>query len=147
MPFTCKYCSQTFCEEHRLPENHMCPALPSFNKWPHARMSLEREKATLKMVGLVGGIIEMLGMGVINAVYSDTRWPTSRGIKLLLDLLSLGPSNPYAILSGVLIYFFFYRWATKIEEIRAGKYDVVWILSFVSMIVLSYALWSGVLVY
>ena len=30
MPFTCSYCGQTFCSEHRLPENHQCPALPKF---------------------------------------------------------------------------------------------------------------------
>lgn len=110
-------------------------------------MSVEREKATLKKLGLLGGILNMLSMGIINAVYSDTRWPTSTGTGLLIDFLRLGPSNPYAIISGVLIYFFFYRWATKIEETRAGKYDIVCILSLVSGIVLIYALWSGVLVY
>jgi len=25
MPFKCNYCGQTFCGEHRLPENHNCP--------------------------------------------------------------------------------------------------------------------------
>lgn len=28
MPFTCSYCGQTFCDEHGLPENHRCTALP-----------------------------------------------------------------------------------------------------------------------
>lgn len=32
MPFTCSYCGQTFCSEHRLPEKHQCPALPSFKR-------------------------------------------------------------------------------------------------------------------
>lgn len=26
--FRCKYCGQLFCAEHRVPETHMCPALP-----------------------------------------------------------------------------------------------------------------------
>ena len=28
MPFQCSYCGQYFCDEHRLPENHLCPNLP-----------------------------------------------------------------------------------------------------------------------
>lgn len=32
MPFTCSYCGQTFCSEHRLPEKHQCPALPNLKK-------------------------------------------------------------------------------------------------------------------
>lgn len=31
LPFTCSYCGQTFCAEHRLPENHRCPALSTRN--------------------------------------------------------------------------------------------------------------------
>lgn len=27
LPFTCKYCGQSFCAEHRLPESHNCPAM------------------------------------------------------------------------------------------------------------------------
>jgi len=27
MPFTCRYCGQQFCGEHRLPENHFCSKL------------------------------------------------------------------------------------------------------------------------
>jgi len=28
LPFTCKYCGESFCAKHRLPENHNCPGLP-----------------------------------------------------------------------------------------------------------------------
>jgi len=31
LPFTCSYCGQTFCDEHRLPENHRCPVLSTRN--------------------------------------------------------------------------------------------------------------------
>lgn len=27
LPFTCRYCGQSFCAEHRLPENHDCSAI------------------------------------------------------------------------------------------------------------------------
>jgi hypothetical protein len=35
IPFVCSYCGQSFCSEHRLPENHLCPALQKFKdgKW------------------------------------------------------------------------------------------------------------------
>lgn len=29
LPFTCPYCKQQFCAEHRLPENHLCPSSPA----------------------------------------------------------------------------------------------------------------------
>lgn len=30
MPYTCNYCGQEFCAEHRLPENHSCEGLSSY---------------------------------------------------------------------------------------------------------------------
>ncbi|MFB6075639.1 MAG: rhomboid family intramembrane serine protease [Candidatus Aenigmatarchaeota archaeon] len=32
MPFKCKFCSEYFCAEHRLPENHDCPGLDEYKK-------------------------------------------------------------------------------------------------------------------
>ncbi|ESP89899.1 rhomboid family intramembrane serine protease [Candidatus Halobonum tyrrellensis] len=31
MPYQCRRCGQTFCAEHRLPENHDCPGLGDWN--------------------------------------------------------------------------------------------------------------------
>jgi len=31
MPYHCRHCGGTFCAEHRLPENHDCPGLDSWN--------------------------------------------------------------------------------------------------------------------
>ncbi|MUW14560.1 rhomboid family intramembrane serine protease [Halorubrum sp. CBA1125] len=31
LPYQCKRCGQTFCAEHRLPENHDCPGLSEWN--------------------------------------------------------------------------------------------------------------------
>lgn len=28
LPFRCNYCGQLFCDDHRLPEQHLCPNLP-----------------------------------------------------------------------------------------------------------------------
>lgn len=30
MPYTCNYCGEAFCSEHRLPENHSCEGLSSY---------------------------------------------------------------------------------------------------------------------
>ncbi|MUV86602.1 rhomboid family intramembrane serine protease [Natronomonas sp. CBA1123] len=31
MPYNCRHCGGTYCSEHRLPENHNCPGLESWN--------------------------------------------------------------------------------------------------------------------
>ena len=41
MPFVCPYCGQTFCAEHRLPENHECPNMPKEPFWYQKRKSIE----------------------------------------------------------------------------------------------------------
>ncbi len=32
MPFTCKFCGERFCADHRLPENHECIGLQKFKE-------------------------------------------------------------------------------------------------------------------
>jgi len=32
MPFTCKFCRETYCAEHHLPENHDCIGLEKFKE-------------------------------------------------------------------------------------------------------------------
>ncbi|MEM2924270.1 MAG: rhomboid family intramembrane serine protease [Methanocellales archaeon] len=32
LPFKCKFCGDSFCEEHRLPENHWCIGLKSYER-------------------------------------------------------------------------------------------------------------------
>lgn len=32
MPFTCKFCGERFCADHRLPENHGCIGLQRFKE-------------------------------------------------------------------------------------------------------------------
>src|SRR4030042_3462042 len=33
LPFECNYCGHLFCAEHRLPESHECPSLPTEAPW------------------------------------------------------------------------------------------------------------------
>jgi hypothetical protein len=110
-------------------------------------MSLEKQKATLKKIGLIYGIINIFSIGFVNSVYSDARWPTSSGTQFIIDMFFVSFSNPYALFSGVLIYLFFYRLADKLEETRSGKNDVVWILLAIFYIILMLILAKGILVY
>ena len=32
MPFNCKFCSQKYCDEHRLPEDHECQGLQLYKE-------------------------------------------------------------------------------------------------------------------
>ena len=36
LPYRCSYCGQYFCDDHRLPEQHMCPGLPE-RSWESRR--------------------------------------------------------------------------------------------------------------
>jgi AN1-like Zinc finger len=44
MPFTCQHCGGKFCEEHRLPPNHDCVNIGSWNAKPRPSISLNYGK-------------------------------------------------------------------------------------------------------
>ncbi len=41
--FTCKFCGETFCSEHRLPESHNCPGLSDYKnkQWKQTKKALK----------------------------------------------------------------------------------------------------------
>jgi len=43
LPYLCSYCGQYFCDDHRLPEQHMCPGLPK-RSWFIFRKLQRKEK-------------------------------------------------------------------------------------------------------
>jgi uncharacterized protein YkwD len=43
LPFSCNYCSGTFCSEHRLPESHQCLNMPKEAPW-HLRAEFTEKK-------------------------------------------------------------------------------------------------------
>lgn len=58
MPFTCKFCEETFCSEHRLPENHDCAGLEKYQeesrregKVAYDAMKEEREASEVEVSG------------------------------------------------------------------------------------------------
>jgi len=52
MPFSCKFCGNKFCSEHRLPENHQCEGLVRFkeerprqlDKWIYEPFRAEKKR-------------------------------------------------------------------------------------------------------
>jgi hypothetical protein len=84
-------------------------------------MQVEKNKRFIKNLALVGGIIEIFFAGFVNSMYSASRWPTRSGIQALTDFIYYSYSNPYALLSGVLFYLFFYRISDKLEDLQMGK--------------------------
>ena len=108
---------------------------------------LEDQKALLKKLSVYGGIIEIFSMGIINSSYSDVRWPTSSGIQLIIDFIFVSFSNPYALISGILVYVLFNRWAEKAEEMQAGKNDMVIFLLIGILAIWTLVLMQGIIVY
>ena len=110
-------------------------------------MGFKNRKASLKKFGIILGLIEIYCMGMINAVYSDARWPTSSGTQFLIDIFYVSFNNPYALLSGVLTYLFFYRLAEKSGEMQTGKNDLIFIFLAVALTILMILLSRGIIVY
>ncbi len=51
LPFTCKYCGNSFCKEHRLPENHDCQGdfkQPVYQKFSQPPQEAARERTMYK---------------------------------------------------------------------------------------------------
>jgi len=55
LPFTCQHCGGKFCEEHRLPPNHNCVNIGSWNAKPRPSVSLNYGKGGVTVTG--GGFI------------------------------------------------------------------------------------------
>jgi hypothetical protein len=55
LPFTCQHCGGKFCEEHRLPPNHTCVNIASWNAKPRPAVSLNYGKGGVTVTG--GGYI------------------------------------------------------------------------------------------
>ncbi|MFX1517654.1 MAG: hypothetical protein ACFFC6_15225 [Promethearchaeota archaeon] len=110
-------------------------------------MGFKNRKATLTKFGIILGLIEIYCIGMINAVYSEAKWPTSSGVQFLIDIFYVSFNNPYALLSGVLTYLFFYRLAEKSEEMQTIKNDLIFIVLAVALAILITLLFRGIIVY
>jgi len=82
LPFTCQHCGGTYCPDCRLPPNHNCTGIRSWNSKPRPSISLNYGK---------GGGVSVTGGGYIP----DSRRTEKRGS---------GAGTPYfKIMIGVII--------------------------------------------
>ncbi|MDG6995225.1 MAG: hypothetical protein JRN52_04805 [Nitrososphaerota archaeon] len=52
LPFRCNYCGNSFCGEHRLPENHSCPRVGGPIQPGYAKISAPRSKPKISPFGV-----------------------------------------------------------------------------------------------
>jgi hypothetical protein len=99
LPYQCRRCGQTFCGEHRLPENHNCPGLndwndpagvfdSGFDDSVNERGS--RSKGVLDKVTSTGGPLGYF-RGNMSYLFLGLMWITF-ALQLLFQLLGLSPS-------------------------------------------------------
>jgi membrane associated rhomboid family serine protease len=71
LPFKCKFCGNSFCDEHRLPENHWCIGLKSYQKDLRERGKILKPEPEieLKPVGIESRFIDLLSIFSHNYSY------------------------------------------------------------------------------
>ncbi|MCK4583290.1 AN1-type zinc finger domain-containing protein [Candidatus Bathyarchaeota archaeon] len=42
LPYRCSYCGQYFCDDHRLPEQHLCPDPPDARANKRTKIRIKR---------------------------------------------------------------------------------------------------------
>jgi hypothetical protein len=95
MPFTCQHCGGKFCEEHRLPPNHNCINIGSWNAKPRPAVSLNYGK---------GGGVTVTGGGYLPDQRRNAKKKSADGLPwlkimaVIMVLILLGLA--WFILSG-----------------------------------------------
>jgi len=82
MPYRCRFCGGTYCDEHRLPENHDCPGLEEWNDpaGVFGRAGPEEEETSglgraVESVSAPGGALSYL-RGNVTYVFIALMWLT-----------------------------------------------------------------------
>lgn len=157
LPFTCRFCGETFCLEHRLPEQHQCPGLLSFREKARQEgrlyipLGVERKrKRVFPDFSFIrrNYALTILALGVISFVLQL--------IPGYFDLFALYPKvvayRPWTLVSYIFIHkdffhlffnmLFLFFFGPELERRIGGKRFLV--LFFLSGIVagFGYVLWS-----
>jgi len=74
LPFTCDHCGGKFCPDCRLPPNHNCTGLGSWNRKPRPSVSVNYTK---------GGGVSVTGGGYIPDSRHGTKKKTASGVSYL----------------------------------------------------------------
>ena len=114
-------------------------------------MNLEETKGFQIRVGVALGLVNVWSVGLINSVYSETRYHSSHGTQYLRDSVFVSYSNPFALLAGALVFAFFYKLSRLVRLNEEGqketKLDTITIVITLAMMLLNLALMQGIIVY
>ncbi len=164
MPFTCKFCGNSYCYNHRLPESHDCTGLASFKKKVHesgkyyyapdsaptrrrspAFRSLNRAISVIKsnyslmilVIAIISFFLEYIIPGYSAALELNPLEITSRPWTLVTHMFL--HADPLHLLLNMLFLFFV---GPELERRIGGKrFLAVFFLSGITAAI-GYSLWS-----
>ncbi|GGN14459.1 rhomboid family intramembrane serine protease [Halarchaeum nitratireducens] len=120
MPYRCRFCGGTYCEEHRLPENHDCPGLDEwddpagvFGPEETGREEKSRVERAVQSVGATGGPLGYL-RGNVAYVFLGLMVLTVglQGVVSTLGISSVSAQNLFTLNTTNLLWV--YPWFTSI---------------------------------
>jgi hypothetical protein len=80
LPFTCQHCRGSFCPDCRLPPNHNCTGLGSWNRKPRPTVSVNYGK---------GGSVSVTGGGDVRDSHSNAKKRSDFGIPYLKIIIAI----------------------------------------------------------
>ncbi|OKY77854.1 MAG: Membrane associated serine protease GlpG [Candidatus Methanohalarchaeum thermophilum] len=113
MPYTCRFCGEKFCAEHRLPENHDCKGLEEYKKKLNEEGQVfrkEKKAGTNKKPSKMGffsylkGNISLILLAGIVVTFLVQTVISSFNPTLSAKIFYLGPdfiNRPWAILTSI----------------------------------------------
>ncbi|MHB8568184.1 MAG: rhomboid family intramembrane serine protease [Nitrososphaerales archaeon] len=123
MYFKCRYCDQIFCNEHRLPENHLCRSAPSRRNVPAGSASSG------------GGYWSTSGGGYWR---SSSSRPSGSGF---FNISKPGRNLAIAIVVGLVLGFIFNQIPFGTLVTSSGSYSLTLVDYFVQFNLLVYTGW------
>lgn len=149
LPYRCKFCSQRFCSEHRLPEAHDCLGLEKLRKDPEKRAAIRaptrsyqpakrKKKFRLSFGGLEGKvsylilaicilvfILQITIPGFTSKYYFNPANFEANPMTFITSIFMHGSVN-HLLLNMIMLFFF----GTLLErKIGTGRFLFIYILS------------------
>ncbi len=117
LPYKCRFCGDSFCEEHRLPENHWCVGLEKYKKDLREGKIISREKPTKAQPGIASRVLAPLSLFSKNYSYLLLFIISISFILQLIpgytELLILRPLNieqrPWTLITHIFLHGGFYH--------------------------------------
>ena len=130
LPFRCNYCGNSFCGEHRLPENHACPRVGGPIQPGYAKVSVPRSQPKISPYGVPVARSGRRGFGLkYRGLFSkvEQRHVLMATLVMVLVGVSLNPGLIFAqpwilivLIPGFVVSFLGHELAHKLLAQRNG---------------------------